>query len=302
MDDDLGWSDLERAWVAALLDGEGWIGLVRVRAEHRFRVGVVVNQTNPGQINYLQQLLGGRGGVSLVTGRPGNRKDCHSIRLNDRELIRSVLLAVRDLLVVKQARADIVLEFLRHYGSCAARYADKMACRLYRQCLGREHEPSGYAAEVIRALPTPALDAWLAALVDGEGTITINFVRGARSRGSHVPRIEIGSTCESLVRLIREVAGIGSVQHEHRGSGRTAGERDLWRWVVGTRGTAAVLSRIVPYLKIKQDQAEVARQLLALPVARGRQRIPDWVWDRREALRATLRDLNCKGKYPARVG
>ena len=113
----------------------------------------------------------------------------------------------------------------------------------------------------LHAEPIRETDAcYLAGFFDGEGCVQIQGKQGIGR--TYQLTIEIVNTYEPVIRWIGEIAG-GSVEHIHRkvdirptisGTHRRA---ILWRWRASSEHAASVLRAMLPYLKVKRDEAEL---------------------------------------------
>lgn len=138
--------------------------------------------------------------------------------------------------------------------------------------------------------------AYLAGLVDGEGCLNFYKTRSVSCRRGYtfVARLAI-SNCdvETLIGL-REQLGIGSVVKKPTPQGN---RRDGYNLCFYAREVRALLPLILPYLRIKRQQALLLMQYL------GRQKwggtkggLDDAEWSERLRLHEQLRFLNRRGK------
>jgi len=105
---------------------------------------------------------------------------------------------------------------------------------------------------------------WLAAAIDGEGSIYIHK-RGAglhagngyvRKSDTYGAGIDVGNTSEAFVRECQRIAGVGAVYQQQ---GKTRSQfRPMFSWRVQSDEAKQVLREIYPYLIIKQQQARLA--------------------------------------------
>jgi len=148
-----------------------------------------------------------------------------------------------------------------------------------RKCAYKIRKRRGQPCRVIHQ----SLRTRLAGLVDAEGSIGI-----ARSGRTVHARIDIGNTNERLIRMLPKITGIGSIT-ERPPKKKT--HSVSWHWRIQSDGAEGFLEQILPYLRIKSRQAE-----LALTVQRRLKQPKDRVnrdWQS-EAL-AQMKKLNRKG-------
>lgn len=106
-------TEIEKAWLAGFIDGEGSIGIYRKKSKHGrgghdFGVRLLVVNTNQAAMDYVKALTGC--GCSWISkkGYKANWKPCHRWQAfgeNARDLVRQLLPYLR----IKRAIAELVL-------------------------------------------------------------------------------------------------------------------------------------------------------------------------------------------------
>lgn len=106
-------TELQRAWLAGFIDGEGSIGIYRkksihARASHDYGVRILAVNTNQEVMEYIKVLVGS--GCSWISkkGYKANWRPCHRWQAfgeNARDIVRQIL----PYLKVKRAIAELVL-------------------------------------------------------------------------------------------------------------------------------------------------------------------------------------------------
>jgi len=101
--------------------------------------------------------------------------------------------------------------------------------------------------------------SYTAGIVDGEGCITIGKVKRQKmKRGCYFYLdVRVVNTNEWLLQWLR--FSYGGTIYKQTGK-RNANWKDSWVWIIGDRHALAFLELILPYLKIKRPQAELAMQ------------------------------------------
>lgn len=143
-------------------------------------------------------------------------------------------------------------------------------------------------------MSNPECDAYAAGLIDGEGCIYV-----AKNKGkSYSPWIDIGMTRKALdvlKRLQREYGGGLNVM-------RAATDRWEEAWTLTLTGARAadMLTRILPYLRLKAEQARLTLTVWEIrnelpPMADGRRYWTDEAAARAERIRLRMHELNAKG-------
>ena len=104
-------------------------------------------------------------------------------------------------------------------------------------------------------VPSPTDLAYLAGLLDGEGSICI--LKGTRAYGTpkHWLEVSIGNTHLGVLQWVQETFG-GRVSHNAERF--TKRNHRTWRWRASASEAAAILRFLLPYLKIKVEQARLA--------------------------------------------
>ena len=102
--------------------------------------------------------------------------------------------------------------------------------------------------------------AYLAGLFDGEGCITYKQkMKQRRPVEKAYPtweiRMEINMTHQSVIRLIHEMTGVGTVAKKPPGKGQL-GKKMQWRWRCGYRDAYYVCRNIAPHSHVKLDKVQ----------------------------------------------
>ena len=102
--------------------------------------------------------------------------------------------------------------------------------------------------------------AYLAGLFDGEGCITYKQkMKQRRPVEKAYPtwdiRMEINMTHQSVIRLIHEMTGVGTVSKKPPGKGQL-GRKMQWRWRCGYRDAYYVCRNIAPHSHVKLDKVQ----------------------------------------------
>lgn len=150
---------------------------------------------------------------------------------------------------------DYLVLHQRRCRSCYARHQRK-----YNSAYRRRKNPSLVRVDFERAHP-PAVDAvtaaYLAGFFDGEGSIGLYQHRSVRTR--YVIVVQVGNLHRPTVDLFMALFG------GHLGVRRKPGYRDLWGWKLSGFRALNALRVMLPYLRQKRPQADVALTYRAMP-------------------------------------
>jgi hypothetical protein len=138
----------------------------------------------------------------------------------------------------------------------------------------------------------PLVLSYVAGLFDGEGSIVIGASKRQRSYGvalNHWLQVGIGITDEPTVVWLRDTFG-GHVTRN--GKRREQGaRRACWSWRVMSNEAASFLKAVLPYLRVKREQAELAIAFQETAACYSGRRVSDETLARREAFRTKLRAM-----------
>jgi hypothetical protein len=103
---------------------------------------------------------------------------------------------------------------------------------------------------------TPTEAAYLAGIVDGEGTIHIGS-------GVRTVRVSVVNTDATLIEWLRQIGGTVIVNRRHFHDSRKS-TKVVFSWSVNSwRNSHDVLTQIAPYMLIKRSKAKAAVAALA---------------------------------------
>ncbi len=133
--------------------------------------------------------------------------------------------------------------------------------------------------------------AYMAGIVDGEGTIGARRRTNAKGQAYVDFSISVANTDRRLIDWIQERFPGAVDLREQRQSHK---HKPLYRWTVNGQKGATIISALRPYLVIKAEQADVYVALRAT-IGNG-SALTDEVREYRESLVLRLRELNRRGK------
>lgn len=142
--------------------------------------------------------------------------------------------------------------------------------------------------------------AYAAGYFDGEGWIGIRYQkpRGTKSpNGSWTVRVQINSVDAAPLEWLEETFGGGIVV------ARKAGPHNklLWGWCLSSSAVKRWLMGVMPYLKIKDDEARLTLRFWEGPEWTGKL-LPPEEHQRRALLAAEVKAIKYKAEYDAESG
>lgn len=128
--------------------------------------------------------------------------------------------------------------------------------------------------------------AYLAGFIDGEGSIIL-YMPHQHTRAVSV-KLAAANNHRAVLDWMVEVTGVGAVTRHYRRSEKHA---EAWFYQANSEAAESIIKQIRPYLRIKQQQADLALETQA------RLRTPALKADRawQEAYRARMQHLNRRG-------
>lgn len=114
--------------------------------------------------------------------------------------------------------------------------------------------------------------AYLAGLIDADGTIGL-YRKGRNGGAQYVLQMGISNTRNDVLAWVQEVTGVGLVAVN-----RPADERRkaAYHWIVQNRGAWSVLQQVMPYMRIKNDRAALARNALDAMAAHDLEKVEEF--------------------------
>lgn len=99
--------------------------------------------------------------------------------------------------------------------------------------------------------------SYIAGIIDGEGSIYIN-----KARNSYIVHCSVTNTNYELMGLLQAITGIGNIT---RGHINTEKSKKCYKWIIGPESEIDLfLKEVLPYLRLKSHQAELAIEFLNL--------------------------------------
>jgi branched-subunit amino acid transport protein AzlD len=323
-------TEIEAAWLAGVVDGEGSILIGRIapkRGHYRrgfyYRANLEIANSNELFLRRVLELIG-KGSVALNKEKNPRWKDKWQYT-GTSNVLKIILPQVLPYLVVKKKVAEKMLEYLAFVdanpidGPMQVPIGfDEKRDTLYLEIKKLNKRGPGSTSDSGESTPLPEIrkargrgvratncrtlreaeKAWLAAIIDGEGTITlVKRIDSKYRRGfCYVPTLEISNTNKALLIRIWELIGEGGVYTDKR---ETPGWKRKWMYNGSAGVLRAILPQILPYLIVKKGRAEKMLEYLqyvdANPIL-GLREIPQGYYTGLDAVFLALKKLNQKGR------
>lgn len=135
--------------------------------------------------------------------------------------------------------------------------------------------------------------AWLAGIVDGEGTVGAYFQGRKRGRRAITPILQVVSTDEIIVNKVAQIVRTLGIQVEPTQVGVTKRNRPVWIWACRrAKALQQVLPALLPFLVLKAPQAERLLEIVSGgPYWKG---TPGWALEKAEEIRALNQRANAE--------
>lgn len=144
--------------------------------------------------------------------------------------------------------------------------------------------------------------SYLAGFFDGEGSISISRIKGKLGRNDiFVVLISISNTNPEILSYICKEFGGNFHQTKHQikdGYKR----KNIYKWSASSKIAENFLSKILPYLILKKEQANMALEFQKTLKRKGNQRLSVDELDYRKMVKLKIMELNQKEYYINKLG
>jgi len=278
-------SPVERAWLAGAIDGEGSIYISKVKAIRSKRGFVYmpylsVSNSNLEFVSRVREVIG-KGYVGTKQEKRFDWKDGSEYK-GSGSVLRGILPQVLSYLVIKKEVAERMLEFLEFVEANSPdgleetppEYNERVESLYWKvKELNRKGRDLSEEELAIAAVPfnpnkrrpgnrtrscrqLGELErAWLAGVVDGEGSIFLSrvFDRAYRRGFYYLPEFSISNSNREFLIRIANVIGEGTVHRAKKGHDRT---KTRWEYIASAGVLRAILPQILSYMIVKRIRAE----------------------------------------------
>jgi len=275
-------SPVERAWLAGVIDGEGSIYISRVKVKHSKRGFVYTAYLSASNSNYefvakVRDVIG-RGYVGIKKEKRLDWRDGCEYK-GSASILRGILPQILPHLVIKREVAKRMLEFLEYVQTNSPDgleetppgYYERLDWLYWRVKEVNQKGKDSPDTNLISSSFNPnkrrpgnrvkncrSMDglerAWLAGVIDGEGSISLSkvFDRAYRRGFFYRPQLLVSNSNRLFLIRIAEIVGEGTVHRAKKGG---SGAKTRWEYVASAGVLRAILPQIIPYLIVKREHA-----------------------------------------------
>ena len=323
---------IERTWLAGVIDGEGSIYISKVK-DKRSRRGffykpfLSVSNSDTNLVSKVREIIGA-GFVGTKKEKRFDWKDRCEFK-GQGSVLRGVLPQILPHLVIKQEVARRMLEFLEFVetesidGSeqVPLGYHEKLDSLYWRvkelNQKGKDPPETELALGRIPFNPNKRMPgnrvrncrhldelerAWLAAVIDGEGSIFLSkVINSAYRRGFYYrPEFLVSNSNRQFLIKIAQIIGEGTVHRAKRGEG---GAKTRWEYIASAGVLRAILPQILSCLVVKKDRAQKMLEYFEFIDTHplwGLKEVDPAYYEALDSLYSKLKRLNRKGKSEIR--
>ncbi|MCC9609491.1 LAGLIDADG family homing endonuclease [Blastopirellula sp. JC733] len=298
----------ELYYLAGFFDGEGYIGIQKVSRSDRanrvsYQARAIIGHTSVELLNKLREMTG-LGKIFFHGPETDRRKESHQLSWTPNDL-RALLPQLLPCLYLKRQQAELVSKYLSFAGQVNHKDAVAVAeynakCEeIYDQVsiLNRRGESKEPAIAHFPVVPLEEKKwlAYLAGLIDGEGTLTIRKSHRAHRQGrvTYNAMATIPSTNYSLLNRIMGWTG-GVIREKLK---RSDNHKQCFELHLGPTELRQILPGLKPLLLLKQSQAKLLMEHLEV-AGHFNRKDPNAVADYmsgREEVYQQLKKLNKRG-------
>lgn len=140
--------------------------------------------------------------------------------------------------------------------------------------------------------------AYLAGLIDGEGSVSVNRTRTGKSAKScrrgfaYRSSLTITMTDMAVLKWAQKTTGVGAICKKKTARAK---HKPAWAWAVWSVEAADLLRELRPYLKVKRKQADNLITFQSKMRRPGSNGLTDHEWEFREECRVKSLQLNKRG-------
>jgi hypothetical protein len=252
---------IQSNYIAGIVDGEGTIGLYKY--DNIYIVEIKIHNTNLNLLKYVRDTI--KLGHINRQSKKENHKFVYIYKLRKHEY-KKFLNEILPYLKIKRRQAELVLQYLSlrkgHRDNPLTYDEIEIRENIYEQIRPLNKTGQTYLEDVekfpkltgnLRNL-TEMNYAYLASLIDGEGSIDIGKDK------YYFPITKITNTNINLIHYIQMLTYIGYVSCDKSNSNR----KNCYDWHLYVHQMKDFLIKIKPYLKIKNQQCNLLLDYLEL--------------------------------------
>lgn len=156
----------------------------------------------------------------------------------------------------------------------------------------------------IQPMLTDTEKAWAAGFVDGEGCITISKqIRKNRPTPAYRVFVTISNTKKNSLELFKEEYGGEIYDYKEQRKDRYGVKwANAYHWYCPITSSERFLTEILPYLRLKNEQANLALAFIQTRTNYTNRQVPEEELALRENFRQQIHQLNSKGVDARKMG
>ncbi len=326
-------SPVERAWLAGVIDGEGSIFIARVlvksgysRRGFFYKAFLSVANSNEDIVRRIREVIG-MGFVGLTIEKRRDWRDKWEYK-GSPSVLRGILPQILPYLIIKQEVAKTMLRYLEFIESnpidgsmkVPEGYHEKLdslylgvkrlnekgrdvpgdQLALASRPVNLNDRRPGNRFKAFRQMSEKEC-AWLAGVIDGEGSILLSkvFNRLYRRGFFYRPQLEISNSNRAFLIRIAETIGEGTVHRNKKGDAAT---KTRWAYIASAGVLRAVLPQILPYVIVKRERVKKMLEFFDFIDTHplwGLKQVDPSYYKMLDPFYLTLKKLNKKGKQTA---
>lgn len=244
------------AYAAGLFDAEGSVSINERQRKHNpyphpcYQLQVNLTSVYWPVLNWFKNNFGG-----CISRDKRKKKPCFQWGTRSNiaaDFLQEIILDLR----IKRLQVELALEFQEKQGKNKGYYQVTTELSQYRRQLKNQIETLNYNSP-FRKFSDENRIAYIAGLLDGDGFIFISACKPHGFSPVHYLRIGVSICNQSIIIWLRSnLGGLAQIEKKHSGWG----DKPRSQWTIGRNRAENILKQILPYLRIKKPQAELALQ------------------------------------------
>lgn len=247
-----------KAYMAGIMDGEGCFAVFKAIKPNYVNYRPFVGFTNSSKklVKWAVKHFGGvvhiqKENVNSTSGYTS--KQLYHWRLYGRKSVRFLLVSLTPYLFEKKQQASLLLEYINLEGKNDPQAREGIFQKL------KAMKKIGCVTTETPDIEEKTINAYLAAIIDGEGHLTISKGVYKETRIAYNPRIGITSSYLPLMELVKTVYGGNYCDSKNKIG------KPVFIWYISSKtDIERILLKILPYLLCKREKAKILLNFVRL--------------------------------------